>query len=213
MNETAQQDFERGTEPGISPGTVLFGLILLSLGLLWLLDIANVIDITWTFVSAVMLILVGIALILGAREGSHGGLVFLGVVLTLVVLIGSLVTWPGVSGAVGERSVRPATIENVDETYSWGIGSQTVDLRDVEFPAGETTIQIQQGIGEIVVRLPEDTGYRVEWSGGVGNAVVFDREQSGFGLGGTQTSDGFDQQDSRVVLDIQLGIGAIAVRQ
>jgi hypothetical protein len=212
VTDTAQERRSPQTgDEGLSLGTVVFGLILLAIGIIWLLDVSDVVDVTWTFVGAVMLVLVGIGLIVGARQGSHGGLIFLGIVLSIFVLVGSLTTWPGVGGGVGERTADPQTIGEVGETYNWALGSQTVDLRNVDFPSGETTVNVRLGMGEAVVRVPQNIGVRVEWQIGAGNIEVFDREQSGLGLSDSYQTENFADQETRLILDIQIGMGSVEV--
>lgn len=209
------QRYYPGDEPGggISLGTILFGLILLAIGVLWLLDLTGALDITWTIVGAVMLVLVGLALFVGAREGSHGGLVFLGIVLSVVVLFGSLATWPSFNTEVGERSIAPESVEAIEDEYEWGAGESTLDLRDVDFPEGETDVSIQLGAGEVVVYVPEDIGVRIDWQAGVGNVQIIGREQSGFGIDGSYETEGFADEPIRLFLDVQVGAGRIEVRQ
>lgn len=213
MTDTTRRSYPVGEGRSISLGTILFGLILITLGALWLLNVSGAIDVTWTFVAAVMLVLVGVALLIGAREGSHGGLIFLGIVLTAVVAIGSLASWPSIGAGVGERAYTPESINEVESSYSWGIGTQSVDLRNIDFPDGRTEISMQLGTGEINVWVPDDIAIRVEWQVGVGDVQVVDRDQSGVGLRGTYESPGFEDADRQLTLDIQLGMGALEVSQ
>jgi hypothetical protein len=196
---------------GISPATILFGLILLVLGSLWLLDVADIISVTWTLVGSVILILLGLALIAVARHGSHGGMIFLGIVLSFVVMLGSLASWPTFEGGVGDRAITPATMAELEEEYSWGAGSQVIDFRNLEFPPGETSVRIQMGMGDLEIHLPDDVAHQVDWSVGVGNVQVFERDQSGVGLSGTYEDDDYEATERQLSIEIQLGMGSVEV--
>lgn len=212
-NVTERQYPPREDTQGLSIGTILFGVILLALGVLWLLDAAGAIDVTWTFVGAVMLVLIGVALLIGAREGSHGGMIFVGLVLTVVVLAGSFITVPAFWNGVGERETVPETFEAVEESYNWGVGSQRIDFREVAFPEGETEISVQLGTGELLIFVPSDIGVDVSWRVGMGEAQVLDREHSGIGLNGDHQTANYDEQERQLRLSIQLGMGSVEVLQ
>jgi hypothetical protein len=214
VNEpTARVGATETEQRSLSVGTVLFGMILVTLGLLWLLDVSGAIDVTWTFVSAVMLILVGGVLIIGAREGSHGGLVFLGLVLSAIVLIGSLATWPSFGGGVGDRETAPTLFSEVESEYRWGMGSERYDFRNVEFPEGDTEIRVSLGMGDLEMIFPDDIGVRVEYQVGAGDVTALEREQSGVGIRGSTQTDGFEESEQRVIIDVQVGLGSVEVRQ
>jgi hypothetical protein len=198
-------------QEGMSPATILFGLNLLILGSLWLLDVADIISVTWTLVGSVILILIGLALIAVARHGSHGGMIFVGIVLSFVVMLGSLASWPSFEGGVGDRAITPTTMAELEAEYSWGAGSQVIDFRQLEFPAGETSVRIQMGMGDLELLVPDDVAREVEWSVGVGDVKVFDRSQSGVGLNGTYEDDDYNTAERQLSIDIQLGMGAVEV--
>jgi hypothetical protein len=197
----------------VSPATILFGLILLMLGMLWLLDVAGVFDITWTLVGSFVLILIGVLLIAAARHGSHGGMIFLGIVLSVVVLLGSLASWPSFEGGVGDRAISPTSMTELESEYNWGVGSQEIDLSSIDFPEGETSIAVQMGVGDLQIHLPSGLAYHIEWSVGLGDAQILDRNQSGISLDGTYESDGFDDAERQLSIEVQLGMGALEVRE
>jgi hypothetical protein len=209
--------FDSPTQPdsrdGVSPATILFGLVLLMLGMLWLLDVAGMFDITWTLVGSFILILIGVLLIAAARHGSHGGMIFLGIVLSVVVLLGSLASWPSFEGGVGDRAISPGSITDLASEYNWGVGSQEIDLRAIDFPEGETLIAVQMGVGDLQIHLPPDLAYHIEWSVGLGDAQILDRNQSGISLDGTYESEGYEDAERQLSIEVQLGMGALEVRE
>ena len=73
-------------------GRLLAGVFLVLLGLGWLLDALGVPGIDWDLILPAALILVGIGLVVAARQTTgHGGLIALGIVLTVVLSIVTLV--------------------------------------------------------------------------------------------------------------------------
>lgn len=203
---------EREAE-GVSPATILFGLVLVSLGLLWLLDAAGVFSVTWTVVGSVMLVIIGLLLIAAARQDSHGGMIFLGVVLSGVVLLGSLASWPSFEGSVGDEQIAPTALTELEGEYALSVGNQEIDLTGLSFPDGETEVTVRLGTGNLEIDLPDDVAYRIEWSVGLGEALVLDEEHSGFGLDGEWVSEDIDEADAVLVMEIQLGLGTLEVRQ
>jgi hypothetical protein len=198
---------------GASLGTIFFGLILMVLGGMWLLDLAGVLDITWTVVGAVLLVLIGVALIAGAREGAHGGLIALGIFLAVILAIASLATLPSPGAGIGERTVTPTTLAEVEDEYDWAIGSQTLDLRQVDFDAGAYEIDLRLGMGELTVIVPQDVEFRVIWSVGAGEARFPERQHSGVGISGDYATPNFGNADVSIEFDVSVGMGQIEVRQ
>jgi hypothetical protein len=204
---------ETADAEGLSPATILFGLILVTLGGLWLLDVSDVMSVTWTLVGSVMLIIIGALLIAVARQDSHGGMIFLGIVLSAVVLLGSLASWPSWEGGVGDTQISPNSVAELEAEYSWSVGNQQVDLSNLELPDGETEIAVRLGTGNMEIVLPEDADYVINWSVGLGNADIFDESHTGVSRDGSYTSSSFEDAESAIILDVQLGIGNLEVRQ
>ncbi len=195
---------------GVSAGTILLGGLLVVIGVLWLLQAAGVVESPWRAVLPGALIAIGVAVLIEARHGLHGGLVTLGVILTLALAVASIADIP-LSGGVGEREHRPATLGAIDSPYELGVGDMTLDLSGVDFPAGETSVVAKVGIGQLVIILPAGVGAIVDWKVGVGDITLFDSfNQSGVGHEGTEHRD--DTGRSTVRLEVRMGIGDVEVR-
>jgi predicted membrane protein len=194
-----------------SIGTILLGGIVAMFGLLWLLDSAGAIDSPWYAVLPGMLIIIGVALVIGSRTGSHPGLIVLGAVITVALTVTSMVDIP-LGGGIGDRVVRPMSITAVDNDYELFIGQQTIDLREVEFPAGETRIRARVGMGELHIRVPTGVEVLAEWRVGVGDADVLGTERSGVGLRDDTNTAGYTSASQRLVLDLSVGIGSLVVQ-
>jgi hypothetical protein len=200
---------------GFSPGRIVFGLIVLAVGVFWLLQSLDVdLDIPWTAVLSGALIVTGFALVFLAPSGNRSGLVGLGI--TLTVLLGLITTVQAIgdisfAGGIGEKNERPVTIDALEEPFRLGIGDLEVDLRGVSFPDGTTEVAASVGIGHLVVRVPHGVTIEAEASVGAGEIVILNEKRDGVGVDWAYV--GADGQPKRVLLDVSVGLGQIEVDQ
>jgi len=172
-----------GRTRGRSVGRIVAGLLILALGVGWLLEILGV-DVPWDLVFPGVLIVIGAALLLVARRGtSQAALITVGIVLTIVLLVGSAVDVP-LGGGVGARTVRPSSYAAIRASYRLGVGELTVDLSAVrDLPAiggaDAKTVSARVGIGHLVVIVPTGGTFAVVGRAGLGNVRVYGLESSG----------------------------------
>ncbi len=195
--------------PGVATGRIVLGGLLVVLGVVWLLDAAGAIDLQWRVVLPAVLTVIGLALLATARRGAHGGLVATGIVLSVLVLLISGVTYAIPLGGVGERVERPSTVAEAEEGHSLAMGQLTVDLRDVADLDDDVEVSVSVGMGEMLVLLPEGVGAEVGASAGAGEVAVLDATRSGVGISMTETAPG----DPTVTLDLSVGMGRMEVRR
>jgi phage shock protein PspC (stress-responsive transcriptional regulator) len=113
-------------------------------------------------------------------------------------------------GGIGEKRYRPTAVADLRDRYEVGAGSLTVDLRDVELPAGERRVAVDVGMGEAVVLVPEDVCVSTDAELGMGGVQVFDRDGGGVDV---------DFEDvrtppagtARLVVEADVGLGAVEV--
>ncbi len=188
-------------------GAIVAGTILIAVGVAWLLaalDIADLTRVRWELALPIALIATGAALAIFSGRSGSGGLVTLGVILTISLVL----TAPfrlGFDGAFGEQVESPRTITDLEDGYSHVFGSLFVDLREFDVPEGETDLELSVVFGSIQLRLPEDEsiGVRVQGSTVFGSTQFPDRaESSGIAADRTYTSSNFDEATRR--LDIQV---------
>ena len=187
-------------------GRLVAGAALILVGVLWLIDAAGVVDLRWQAVLPALLTLVGVALLLTARRGAHGGLIAAGVVLGLLV-VSSATPFAGMMDGVGDRAERPDDAVTAEAGYDLGMGSLRVDLTEIADLEDDVTIPVSVGIGEVVVVLPEGVGARVEGSVGIGEVVVLGRSRGGLGVSVEEEVAG----TPTVVLEVSAGIGRVEV--
>lgn len=191
-------------------------MVIVAAGVAALLQALDVTPVPWKSVLPGALIAVGLGLVVaGTRsEQGQGGLIAVGIVLTVVLAAATAVDVP-FEGGVGERVERPATLAELEDEYRLAVGELTVDLtrldlRHMTLVAGvPQNIQARVGIGQLVVIVPGDELLRVEGRAGVGEVSIFEESDGGLGVHREYVS-----ADGSVALSLELsvGIGEVVVQ-
>ena len=197
-------------------GRVFVGVAVLALGLLGLLDevIPGFHPDFHQYVALAMGV-IGIGVVVGAWFGRPAGLVILGVVLLPVLLLSRLAAAGGADltsiefSSAGQVIHRPASVEDIRESYELGVGGLIIDLRDVDFAGRTVTMAAEVGIGELVVRLPEGVAADVNGEVAMGSLEVGDWDRGGIGVEADLRLEGLG---GTLVLDSEVGIGVIEIR-
>lgn len=199
--------------PPARTGRLLGGVLLVLLGVAWLLESLDVVQVPWDVFLPGGLIAVGVILVVNARTGaSHGGLIAVGIVLTVLLFLGTVIAFP-FGGGIGERTERPTTLDQTAERFELGIGQLTVDLTALPAPTagdGPTLVGARLGIGELVVIVPEGVAVRVEAKAGLGNVRVFDLEEGGLDVDLVSEPQG---EEPALDLRLSVGIGEVSVER
>lgn len=143
----------------------------------------------------------------------RGLFVLLGLFLAVVLAALALAFTVSVplSSGVGNRDLAPLSASTLHSSYELGIGTLTLDLRDVRFPVGVTHVRTHVGIGELHVVVPQ--GVTVELDG---HAQFGDVRLLGTDSNGTHVRQELVQRTGtgRVLsLDARVGIGQVRVEQ
>jgi len=197
---------------GPSMGQIIVGGFLVLIGTGWLLEAADIADVPWRAILPSALMLIGLGLIIGARTARHGGVIALGVVLTLAVGAASAVEVLAdipLSGGIGEES---ATVTGpINDEYRHAIGKYVVDLRSAPVPAAGDDTEISLGIGELIVIVPDGVDLVIDARAGLGNVIVFGQESAGVGPDIDYTTP--EAGDAVLRLDVDVAIGQVEVRR
>jgi hypothetical protein len=169
----------------------------------------------WAFLlvaGAVALWLIWFA-VAGARSGWLRGLgvAVASVAALLLVLVAAFLATFDVHlrDGVGERTVAPAGVDDLRGEYVLGIGELVFDLRSVEFPLGETRLDVRVDAGRIHVLLPEDVALRAATEARLGEIDLLDRRVEGW-----EVDEQVDEAGLRVlVLEAEVGIGEIDIER
>lgn len=197
---------------GTSPATILTGLTLLVIGVVWLLDATGLLSVSWYAVLAITLVMVGLGMVVGSFSGEYGGLIGLGIVLTVVL---TAVAWADISleGGFGDREITPLSYETLEPEYNQVAGTLTLDLTRIDWPATDTTVQARVNAGELIVYVPRDMEVEIDWRITAGEAKVFGTERSGIFIEGSNAVRSGDGTRGSLKLDLVVTTGMIEVRQ
>lgn len=197
-----------GAQPRHTARPIGLGLALIGAGAVWLLHLVGV-EIDWQLVLPVAVIAIGLVLLVGGRHVARGGLLGLGIVLTLVALVISVTPMP-VSISAGDRAYTVTDFSELESSYRLGAGTLTLDLRGLELPPGTTELDASVSMGELVVRVPEDVTVT-----GTGHTIAGEVVSFGHTTAGVVARRALDEPgvEAGPVLDLQLrtGLGRIEV--
>jgi hypothetical protein len=183
------------------------GVILVGGGALWLLSNADVVHLSYQ--SWIGIILVAIGLAIAFTPGHHGLLTLLGI-LVIVVGLPALVVGDLVTGDVGDAIEAPVSPEEIG-TYEHGIGKLTIDLTSPGLADEDLDVKADQGIGELLVLVPEGADVTVDAHVGIGNVNALGREESGVDVDLDEEFPGLGGQE--IALELDLGLGDIRVQR
>jgi phage shock protein PspC (stress-responsive transcriptional regulator) len=121
---------------------------------------------------AILVVVTGVGLIAGGFLGGARWLVVPALVMAVPVAV---VTAADIdlTGGVGERDYRPTSVADLNPSYRLGVGSLRVDLSDVDLPPGRTELELHVGLGEAILRVPDDACVQLDAHVGVGQVIEF----------------------------------------
>jgi phage shock protein PspC (stress-responsive transcriptional regulator)/predicted membrane protein len=160
-------------------------------------------------VLAILAIVAGVALVVAGLAGGARWLIAPALVLVLPLAIVAAAD-VRVEGGVGQRTYRPAAVDELRSTYQLGAGELIIDARDVDLPAGTTSMDVEMGIGHAVIRVPEDACVSSDVHIGAGHAQVLDRSSDGLDVAFEQAASR-ESTAPRLHIEGDLGIGAVEV--
>lgn len=189
---------------------IVAGVVLISIGVLWLLERMALVDLSITAVLGIATTLTGLALMVLAREGGHGGLAVFGTILALVTLMTAAAPFEGFQGGVGDRTFEVTSTNDIRPDYNLAMGKLTIDLSQVDDLAPGTTLNASVGMGELIVRVPEGTDVIVDARVGAGELEIFDRSADGIGIDESYRSPG-ETGGEDLTLNLQVFAGKVEV--
>lgn len=199
----------------VPAGPIVWGSILIVIGVGWLLGTLGVATIPWRAALAAVLVLVGIAMIATAVGGSAPEGLFtagtsLAVVLALLSTANSAFSVP-LSGGIGERTVSP-TIATLESEYRLLAGQLDIDLGAVDFPEGETRIEVSATFGQVDIHhIPSGVAVSVAARITAGELSLLGSRWDGVSINETATDPGFATASRRLVIEATVGFGQIEV--
>jgi phage shock protein PspC (stress-responsive transcriptional regulator) len=199
------------------PGLTLAGLLIV-VGSLVLLSQLTDWDVGPRIVLGTGLLLVGLGLVAAAFSGgrtARGGLIALGVVLSLALVVVAAEPWRDVEDGMGDRTYRPLSADAVQPVYDQGIGDATLDLTRID-PSGldgAITTRVDGGVGNVEVLVPRSADVRIEVDGGIGNVDVLGLGSDGGFSPGSGSASWTGDGNPEIELTIDAGVGDVEVRR
>jgi Cell wall-active antibiotics response 4TMS YvqF len=187
---------------------IALGLLVLGAGVLGLLAATDIVELSYT--TWVGVALIGVGLAIAFLPGRRGVLVVLGVLVALAGIPALVVDDELFEGGIGESTERPESAAEL-EPFRQGIGKLTVDLTAPGLDLDGASVEASIGIGELLVRVPDDTDVTLDVHVGVGNADAFGETEDGFdvSLDGITSTSGSQE----LALELDAGIGEVRVER
>jgi len=183
---------------------IVLSVLLIGGGVVGLLHAADVVSVSVPIFLAGALVFVGVALLVSAWTGGTGGLIAVGLVLTVVLAIATVVRTP-LSGGWGERRWVPSSLAEVRHTYSHGGGDVVIDLSRVAFPTEGRSVRARLGVGHLKVVVPDRGRVAVDAHAGLGDLRLIGHHEDGIDVDDTVASGSADEGNLRLRLDVGAG--------
>jgi phage shock protein PspC (stress-responsive transcriptional regulator) len=161
------------------------------------------------WLAPAFLISAGAAIVVGAFMKPLRWLVLPAVTLALAA---GTVAAAGIDldGGIGEREYRPSSNVDLRDHYEVGIGRLVIDLRDTELPGGDVPLDVDVGVGEARVIVPDDVCVATKASVGMGNVSLFGLDRGGVDVDFEDAPEA-RPADTRLVLNADVGVGELRV--
>lgn len=180
------------------------------------LDQSDVLTIDGGRTVAWGLVGLGAVLILSAFLGRARGLIFWGMLLIPAMFIAGA---DNLHLEINDGEVEQ--ISRIDEStrvLDSGVGEVVYDFTALDLDGEDRTVEIDHGVGHVLVRVPQNIEVVVDASNGVGEIVVSEPDGTlhfaeGPGSDLEITLPAVGDSDGTLTLDIKLGIGQIEVKQ
>jgi phage shock protein PspC (stress-responsive transcriptional regulator) len=147
------------------------------------------------------------------RRNRHVGrtiAIVLGSLLALVLLVTAIAAATlhvHLSHGVGDRMYRVVSVEDLQSSYSLGVGDLRLDLSALQLPVGETHVKARVDVGKLAVIAPAGAALRVQGETNYGEVRLLGVSTSGHKADRSVNEDG-----KRVlVVDAHVGAGKLVV--
>jgi phage shock protein PspC (stress-responsive transcriptional regulator) len=198
------------------PGITIAAVLILE-GLLAILNRVFDWDLGPVAFFGTALLTVGLGLVAAAFAGgrtARGGLVALGLVLSVATIAASTEPWPGGENGIGDQVYREVDAEMVQPVYECGVGDCTLDLSEVDVSDldGLITTRVSAGVGDVEVIVPRSADVQVSVDSGIGDVRMFGQDDRNGGyFDGLGRADWTGDDEAEINLSINAGIGDVEV--
>jgi phage shock protein PspC (stress-responsive transcriptional regulator) len=161
----------------------------------------------------VAVLVVGLGLVAAAfapGRTARGGLIALGIVLSLALFAAASEPWDGAS--TGDRTYRPGTASAVQDTYRGDVGDLTLDLTRIYLAEeGPINTRVAHGAGDVRVLVPLEADVQLTVDSGLGSVDAFGEGDTDGYFAGRGAGPTVDDGVPDVRLIIHNGLGDVEV--
>ena len=194
-------------------GRITIGAGLTVLGAAALLDQIRAVPVDPAQYAGLALTVTGLGLVVGAWVGRAYRLIPIGLLLVPILLLTSIDPLPLDSG-VGQLGYAPQDLDEVEESYSLGIGQMDLDLSSVTFTEAPTTVTISVGVGDTTVIVPDEATVSLSGQMRAGEMRLFELVTVGRPfVDPIGVTDEGKKGGGRLQLEINNGVGQLTVRR
>ena len=192
-------------------GRITIGVVLVSLGILAILD--NIpgllIEPEPRHYMALATVIIGLGLMVGGFVGRARWLILIGALMVPTLLFTPVFEYNWNSDEF-DRTVSPDTFAELEDSYALDVGNLVIDLTELPWDGETIDLEARVDAGDIEIWLPLGVGLEGEATVDVGHVGAFGRESSGLGDPSLQ----FDRPGTRgtVVLDASVDVGNIDIQ-
>jgi phage shock protein PspC (stress-responsive transcriptional regulator) len=200
-------------------GAATLSMVLVALGLVTALDVANVLNPRPSAYFAAALATVALGLLVGAWFGRARWLIALGLVFAAALGISTIAESEDVEGRIRSRGGpvvwTPTGLTELEPRYEHSFGQATLDLTTVDFTDREAEVNVAINAGDLDVILPETVDTTVMLRVRAGDATVFGENYGGVNVGVNRIQDdGTDGPGGgRLVLNLEVNAGDAEVHR
>ena len=188
-----------------------FGMLLVIVGLIFVGARTGLMTGGFDAALALMLLVVGGFLVVGAWLGRPRGFVAIGTLLTLTLGLFSL-TGTDWRGGFGERSFTPATVSDLKPEYHLMGGVMYLNLSKLSLDGESRRIAVDVSVGAVAIELPKGMNVKVNGSAGVGQVTLFGKTSDGTGVASRSTLGQIEKR-ATLTIDARVGLGALEVAE
>lgn len=175
-----------------------WGLFLLAVGVLWILNNFEVIDFDFGDALALFfpLLLIAVGLLLLLRPRPHTG------------------SWGDskhIFRAFGDVKLSGENLDPNGLEVTTGFGDVELDLTKARFAEGENVLYAKTGFGGVEVKVPENLAISASGSSVFGDVRIFDKSEKGVGNQLSASDPNFESQSKRLRVHASTAFGDIVI--
>jgi hypothetical protein len=157
---------------------------------------------------ALVLIILGLGLVVGAFWGRARWLILVGIVVLPVALAANLIDFP-LRGQVGGNYLAPRRASDLNDDYRVLAGSLTLDMTDFDFnPQESISLPLHMAVADVTISVPRGVGVKLQGHLEAGQVSFFGARREGVDLRFDEIAGG-PALDRELVVDLDAQYGSV----